>query len=83
MAGGPSAALCNLDQLRAEVADLADLGEQADWTTLRRLLSQACRTGLLDQVTPAAIDDFSIVFGLSAAQRLHLHDVIHHAKERG
>lgn len=73
---GPDAAPYTMDQLRAELLDQMDPAGATDWAGLRQLLAQARRSGVLAAVTAQVIDDFAIVFSLTAAQVLQLKDVL-------
>lgn len=66
------------DEVSAQVTTSATGGE---WASLRKLLAQARRSGLLTAMTPALIDDFAVVWKLSPAQHMHLRDVIRNAQE--
>jgi hypothetical protein len=66
------------EQWKAVDTDLARAGE---WASLRKLLNQARRTGVLAAITPQLVDDFAIVFSLSPAQHMHVRDVIRSAQE--
>lgn len=52
-----------------------------EWASLRKLVGQARRSGLLVTVTLQVVDDFAVVFGLSPAQHMRLRDVIRNAQE--
>lgn len=80
---GAAAPSYTLEQLQAELRELAAAAPASDWAGLRQLLAEARRSGVLATITPQTIDDFAICFQLTAAQKLHLHDVIRHAKEDG
>lgn len=78
----PGAAPFTMEQLHAEIgtADAASAGGQ-DWPSLRKLVAKARREGVLDAVTAQVIDDFAVVFSLSAGQVLRLQDVLLRSKE--
>lgn len=78
---GADAPRYTAEQLQAEIAAIAKPTSAHDWSGLRRILSQARRAGVLEQITPQVIDDFGAVFQLSPAQHLHVRDVIRSAKE--
>lgn len=80
---GPDETPHSMEQLYAEIGttqDVEHVGEH-DWSSLRKLVSGAKRSGVLDLVTRQVIDDFAVVFSLSARQVLQLHDVLLKAKE--
>ena len=67
-----------VDELEKHLETAAAGGE---WASLRKLLAQARRSGLLATVTLQMVDDFSVVFSLSPAQHMRLRDVIWNAQE--
>lgn len=80
---GPDAPRYSLDQLKTHLEQA--LGPAADeptelppddWGALRKLLREAGRKGVLQRIDAQVIDDFAVIFGLSAAQVLHLKDVL-------
>ncbi len=79
---GPAVAPHSMEQLHAEIgaAPAASAGAH-DWASLRTLVANARRAGVLDAVTARVIDDFAVVFSLSAGQVLRLQDVLLRAKE--
>lgn len=74
---GPDAVLYSMEQLQ-EVTGAAALekGPSGDRASLRRLLSEARRQGVLDLVNEQLIDDFAVVFSLDAKQVTVLKDVL-------
>lgn len=80
---GPDEAPYTMEQLHAEIGELAGDAPEGghDWASLRKLLAKARRDGVLDGITRQLIDDFAVVFSLSAAQVLRLQDVLLRAKE--
>jgi hypothetical protein len=82
---GPETPRYTHEQLHQEIR--AQLGAEptadGSWAGLRQLLEQARRSGLLDKITAQVIDDFSSVFRLAPAQRMHLLDVVKAAKDGG
>lgn len=56
-------------------------GRGTDWAAMRRLIAQARRSGVLAQISEQTIDDFAVVYSLSAAQVLHLKEVILKSQE--
>lgn len=78
----PSAEPYTMDQLHAEIGDAAGDGDDTqDWTSLRKLVANARKDGLLDRITRQVIDDFAVVYQLSAGQVLRLQDVLLRAKD--
>jgi hypothetical protein len=79
---GPDEPLHTMEQLYAEIgaAEGVPAGGH-DWSSLRKLVANARRDGVLDAVTRQVIDDFAVVFSLSSGQVLRLHDVLLRAKE--
>jgi hypothetical protein len=73
------------EQLHQEIRAQLGTEQAADgsWAGLRQLLEEARRSGLLDKITAQVIDDFSSVFQLAPAQRMHLLDVVKAAKVGG
>lgn len=53
-----------------------------DWAALRRMIGQARRSGVLAKISEQTIDDFAVVYSLSAAQVLHLKEVILKSQEQ-
>lgn len=78
---GEKAVPFTMDQLWEESKGLIEPSQGGDWAGLRKVIAQARKAGLLATITPQLIDDFSTVFQLSAAQRMHLRDVIKSAQE--
>lgn len=79
---GPDEPQHTMEQLYDELGDAAAVPAGGhDWSSLRKLLAKARRDGVLEAVTRQVIDDFAVVFSLSAAQVLHLQDVLLRAKE--
>lgn len=52
-----------------------------DWPSVRKLLSQARRAGVLDAINEQVINDFAVVFQLNAKQVVELKDIVLGAKE--
>lgn len=79
----PNAVQFSLEQLYAEIGAAADAVPAGghDWSSLRKLVANARRSGVLDSVTRQLIDDFAVVYSLSSGQVLRLHDVLLQAKE--
>lgn len=79
---GPDETPHSMEQLYAEIgeADAAPAGGH-DWSSLRKLVAKARRDGVLRAVSRQLIDDFAVVFSLSPAQVLRLHDVLLRAQE--
>lgn len=78
---GPDVPLWTLEQLHTAIATQQQVEQANDWTNLRDILRTARSCGVLAQITPQVLDDFSVVYQLSPAQRMHLIDVIRSAKE--
>lgn len=78
---GPDAAPYTMEQLHAEVGQRTEPTHVDSWGGLRRLIAEARRSGVLAQVNLQVVDDFAVVFQLTAAQVTTLKDVIRHAKE--
>jgi len=72
---GPEAAPHTIEQLHEELRRAAPAGA-GDWPTLRKLLGQARRDGVLERISAQTIDDFAVVFSLTPAQVLRLKDVV-------
>ena len=49
--------------------------------SVRKLLAQARRAGVLDQINEQVINDFAVVFQLNAKQVVELKDIVLGAKE--
>lgn len=64
----------SLEDLRGAVS--AGAAELSGWASLRKRLAEARRSGVLDQVNEQLINDFAVVFSLSAKQVLQLKDVL-------
>ena len=77
---GPDAAPYTMSQLHETIGAVTEV-EANDWAGLRKLLSQARRSGLLDEITPQMMDDFAVVFSISPAQALRMKDTITNAQE--
>lgn len=54
----------------------ADKGGARDWTALRRLLADARRSGVLDAINEQVLEDFAVVFQLTAKQLVDLKDIV-------
>lgn len=80
---GPDAMPYTMEQLYAEIGDAAG-GAPAgghDWASLRKLIANAKRAGVLDSITEQVINDFAVVFSLNHKQVLVLKDILLQAKE--
>jgi len=75
---GPHAHKYTMEHLQAELSDTADNSsvQTSDWAGLRKALAHARRSGLLQQITPQIVDDFAVVYQLSAPQVLRLKEVL-------
>lgn len=81
-ADSPDAAPFTRAQVQAEIDPLLDASAaHGAWGGLRRVIQDARASGLLASVTPAAVDDFVVIFQLSPAQRTRLQDVLTHVQE--
>ncbi|RTL38252.1 MAG: hypothetical protein EKK53_19430 [Burkholderiales bacterium] len=65
-----------LSKALAEQQTQADKGGARDWTALRRLLADARRSGVLDAVNEQVLEDFAVVFQLTAKQLVDLKDIV-------
>ena len=75
---GSDATLYTMDQLTVvlgKAAPVVETGER-DWTSLRKLLALARRDGVLGLINETVINDFAVVFRLSAKQVLTLKDIL-------
>lgn len=54
----------------------ADKGGARDWTALRRLLADARRSGVLASIDEQVLEDFAVVFQLTAKQLVDLKDIV-------
>lgn len=73
---GPGVVPHTLEQLRAQVDSARAPSADAGWGGQRRQLARARKSGVVQRITPHVIDDFAIVFQLSAAQVTHLREAI-------
>ena len=75
---GPDAIAYSLDQLQTQIGnDLEIAGNgRRDWPSLRALLAQARRDGVLQKVSPELIHGFAVVYSLNAKQELSLIDIL-------
>ncbi len=75
----------SIEQLVAAIADMHGAKDPTalgrDWPSLRKLLAQARRAGVLEQINNQVIDDFAVVFQLNAKQVVELKDIVLGAKE--
>lgn len=75
----------SIEQLAAKVSELHGAKDPTalgrDWPSLRKLLAQARRAGVLEQINEQVIDDFAVVFQLNAKQVVELKDIVLDAKE--
>jgi hypothetical protein len=79
---GPGAMPRTIEELYAEIGATEAVPASAnDWSSLRKLVANARRSGVLDAINRQVIDDFAVVFSLSAGQVLRLQDVLLRAKE--
>lgn len=72
-------------QLNEAILSIHGAGNPAamgrDWPSVRKLLAQARRAGVLDLVHESSINDFAVVFQLNAKQVVELKDIVLGAKE--
>lgn len=73
---GAGVVLHTLEQLRSHVESARSTSADGGWGGQRRQLARARKAGVLPQITQQVIDDFAIVFQLSAAQVTHLREAI-------
>ncbi|CAN7781904.1 hypothetical protein LJR175_008177 [Variovorax sp. LjRoot175] len=77
--------LYTLEQLNTAIQEVHGGGDPAslgrDWPSVRKLLAQARRAGVLDQISEHVINDFAVVFQLNAKQVVELKDIVLGAKE--
>lgn len=74
---GPGASVYTMEQLCAEIGNAPVMqGGANDWASLRKLLADAKRKGILDSITKQVVDDFAVVFSLNAKQVLRLKDIL-------
>ena len=75
---GPDVRPYGIEQLHAEIAGLpgAKPGGDIGWAGLRKLLAQAKRAGILDQISVQVIKDFAVVFSLSPKHLMRLKDIL-------
>lgn len=81
---GPDAAPYTIDQLYAEIGEgavTAPAGGTLDWAGMRKLLSQAKKSGVLASINEQVINDFAVVYSLNAKQVLGLKDILLHDSE--
>lgn len=75
----------SIEQLAASIAELHGAKDPTalgrDWPSLRKLLAQARRAGVLELINEQVIDDFAVVFQLNAKQVVELKDIVLGAKE--
>lgn len=79
----PGATPYTIEQLHAEIGAVAGATPAGghDWSSLRKLVAQARRSGVLDAIDRQVVDDFAVVYSLSSNQVLRLQDVLLQAKE--
>ncbi|PNG49171.1 hypothetical protein WDL1P2_00432 (plasmid) [Variovorax sp. WDL1] len=77
--------LYTIEQLNTAIAQVHGAGNPEalgrDWPSVRKLLAQARRAGVLDQINEQVINDFAVVFQLNAKQVVELKDIVLGAKE--
>lgn len=80
---GPDALPYTIDQLHTEIGDVGGATPAGghNWASLRKLLAQAQRNGVLDAINEQVINDFAVVFSLNSKQVLSLKDIVLQAIE--
>lgn len=74
---GHAAKPYTVEQLQAEIGTRNLEGPTGgDWGSVRKVLANARRSGVLASINAQVIDDFAIVFSLSPAQVVRLKDVV-------
>ena len=77
---GGECAPYTMEQLHKAISALAsevpEEGHGQDWPSIRRVLGQARRSGLLATVTEQLVLDFAVVFQLNARQIMTLKDIV-------
>jgi hypothetical protein len=75
---GEDAQPYTMEQLQAVIQRFAPPAPAGghDWASLRKILSQARRAGVLAKISAQLIDDFAVVYGLNARQVMALKDVL-------
>jgi len=75
---GEDAQPYTLAQLQVVVSRFAPAAPAGghDWASLRKVLAQARRAGVVAKITEQLINDFAVVFGLNARQVMALKDVL-------
>jgi hypothetical protein len=76
LADSPEATPHTMEQLHAALQVLEHQHPAGDWASLRKLIAQARRAGVLEKITAQTIADFAVVYALTPAQVLRLKDVI-------
>lgn len=69
------------EALNAHHGEAAAANVARDWSSLRRLLGEAHRSGLLALIDEQLINDFAVVFQLTAKQVVDLKDILLSAAE--
>lgn len=72
---GPGAVMYTLDNLQPLLNDFPTAAAGDDWASLRQTLATAKREGTLTLIDWQCLDDFAIVYSLSAGQLSRLKDV--------
>ena len=75
---GGSAQRYTMKQLQDEIAATAVAKPQGaqDWSSIRKVIAQARRSGVLVRVDEQVIQDFAVVFSLNAKQVMTLKDIV-------
>jgi hypothetical protein len=77
---GPDAVHYSMEQLHAEIGSGVPVNGH-DWASLRKLLANAERAGILGAIDEQVINDFAVVYSLNQKQVLVLKDIILQARE--
>jgi hypothetical protein len=80
---GPDAAPYTMEQLHGEIGVSVAVGTKGsgDWASLRRVLAQARRDGVLSLITDQVVQDFAVVFQLNAKQVMSIKDIVLSSRE--
>lgn len=80
---GPDAVPYSMEQLHAQIVALSGAAPPGGhgWASLRKLLAQARRNGVLAAIDEQVINDFAVVFSLNPKQVLQLRDIVLQASE--
>lgn len=73
---GPDVRPHTMEQLHAEIGSVAAPAGGHSWASLRKLLVQAERNGVLSMITEQVINDFAVVFSVTPKQVVGLKDIL-------